>query len=104
MKNALKNLQDQVHELTNAELMGKVYDLVEMIKSTDERLLSVSKKLTGYGTWKSVGFVNEYHFGEDLAKIIEKALTGTITHDEEKEFTISDFEEKLEEAIYQYFD
>lgn len=82
------------------ELMSITSHLTSEIVETDNIFLSVDKHWCGYGTWKTSAFANEYHFGEDLAKAIKNALSGHITHDEDKEFTISDFQDEISDAVF----
>lgn len=100
MKNQYLKLKESAENLSNNELIDAISEFVNEIILTDSRLLSVSKSWSGYGTCKSVGFANDYYFGEELAKAIQKALNGKITHDEDSEFNLSDFSEKIEDAIY----
>ena len=101
MKTLFQTLKSKTENLTINELQNEVQNLVSEIVNTDDRLLSVSKSWSGYGTWKSVGFANKYHFGEDLTALILKGLNGTITHDEDREFKIEDFEDSLFNIIFE---
>lgn len=93
MKAKFEKLRAEVDSLHIAELEERVLELTAEILGTDERLLSVEKIKVGYGSWKSKGFVNNYHFGTDLAGIIAKSLSNCVTHDEDRVFKIADFEE-----------
>ena len=99
-------IQERLHEkCINAnsinELMAITGDFTAEIVESDNIFLSVEKHLCGYGTWKTSAFANEYHFGKELAEAIKNALSGHITHDEEKEFTPSDFEEEITEVVFE---
>lgn len=83
------------------ELMSITSHLTSEIVETDNIFLSVDKHWCGYGTWKTSAFANEYHFGEDLAEAIKNALSGHITHDEDKEFTPVDFQDEIAEAVFE---
>ena len=83
------------------ELMSITSHLTAEIVETDSTFLSISKRWCGYGTWKTIAFANEYHFGEDLAEAIKKAIGRHITHDEEKEFTPADFQDEIAEAVFE---
>lgn len=101
MKTIYSQLQAKVQKLGQSY---QAYQLITeftefLIQNQDERLLSISKQWKGYGTWKSVVFVNQYHYGTELTEILEKAIDGSITHDEECEFQLKDFQEKIEEEI-----
>lgn len=102
MKELFSKLEENKGKYEFMELIKQMQPLVEQIISTDDRLLSVSKRWVGYGTWSSVGFANDYTFGELLAKLLTKALTNRITHDEDKEFVVADFEEDIEEALFEH--
>ena len=99
-------IQERLHETCiNAssvnELLSITSHITAEIVETDNMFLSVEKHLCGYGTWKTSAFANEYHFGKDLAVSIKNALSGHITHDEEKEFTPADFEDEITEAVFE---
>ena len=94
-----KKLEEKRGEYEHKELHDKVSDLVDEILKVEDRFVEVDKQWTGYGTWKSNPFVNEYYFGEKLAELIKKSLKGRITHDEEKEFTIEEFRENRRSNI-----
>jgi hypothetical protein len=101
MKTLLQDLRAKSESLKNNEIIELINSMVEEIIKTDDRLLSVSKSFKSYGTYISVGFANEYHFGEELAKILTRALSGTITHNEDREFHVSDFSERIADLIYE---
>lgn len=102
MKELFSKLEENKGKYEFMELIKQMQPLVEQIISTDDSLLSVSKRWVGYGTWRSVGFANDYTFGEVLAGILTKALTNRITHDEDKEFVVADFEEDIEEVLFEH--
>lgn len=102
MKELFESLEKRCENLGHRELYDEVADFVDKILITDKNLLQVEKKWESNGTWKSEGWAYQYHFGEILKKLIEKATTGRITHDEEKEFSIEEFREDLENEIYDY--
>ena len=93
-------LKEQAPEMAENDLYKVVTELVEEeIIDTDPLLVSVSKVKMGYGTWRSKGFANPYHFGKELADIIASVLSSKITHDEDKEFAVSDFRNDLIDTI-----
>ena len=99
-------IQERLHEkCINAssvnELMSITSAFTAELVETDNILLSVAKHWCGYGTWKTSAFTNEYHFGKELAEAIKNALSGHITHDEEKDFTPADFEDEITEAVFE---
>ena len=99
-------IQERLHETCiNAssvnELMSITSHFTAEIVETDNMFLSVEKHFCGYGTWKTSAFANEYYFGKDLAVSIKNALSGHITHDEDKEFTPADFEDEIAEAVFE---
>ena len=71
------------------------------IVETSDMFLSIEKHWCGYGTWKTSVFANEYYFGKELAASIKNALSGHITHDEDKEFTPADFQDEIAEAVFE---
>lgn len=83
------------------ELMSITSHLTSEIVETDNIFLLVNKHWCGYGTWKTSAFANEYHFGRELAEAIKEALSGHITHDEEKVFTLADFQDEIAEAVFE---
>lgn len=101
MKTKFEALKNKVNELTIQERENEVLNLVKEIIATDSSLLSVDKILVSYGTWKSAGFANEYYFGKELADMLVRALNGKITHDEDRVFQISDFEDEIFNEIYE---
>lgn len=102
MKSEFEKLEQRIGDYLHNELHDLVCDLTSEIIATDSRLLSVDKRWKGYGTWISVGFANKYHFGDTLAELITKALNGRITHDEDREFEVSDFEEEMYYRIFNH--
>lgn len=104
MKTQFETLKNKSQELSVPELMEEVQNLVTEILKSDSVFYSIDKYRSGYGTWKTKGFANEYNFGNELAEILVNALSTGFTHDEEKEFVISDFEESLNELIYESLD
>ena len=97
-----ERLHDQCIKASSVnELMSITSDFTAEIVEADNIFLSVEKHLCGYGTWKTSAFANEYHFGKELAEAIKNALSGHITHDEEKVFTPADFEDEITEAVFE---
>ena len=79
------------------ELADKYTDL---IINTDARMWGVNKRLSGYGTWKArIDFANEYHFGQKIKELLTIDLSSIITHNEDKEFTVKDWEEDIQEKL-----
>lgn len=83
------------------------------IMGTDDGLYSIYRRHeSSYCTWRINLELNEYHFGSKLAEALlitpSRTKTSIITHDEDKEFTLEDFEEILRESydefIYDVFD
>lgn len=101
MKTRFENLKRKVESLNIQELQDEVLELTSEIIKTDSRLLSVDKSWKSYGTWVTVGFANEHHFGNELSAILKKALDGHITHSEDAEYKISDFEEAIFSEIFE---
>lgn len=102
MKARFETLKEKASDLTFVELSNEVSEIVKEIISTDNSLISVDKGWSSYGTWKSAGFANVYRFGDELAQIITKSLSGRVTHDEDKQFEVADFEERLHDDIFEF--
>ena len=102
MKDLFNKLAERKGDYSVSELMPIVDDLASQIVALEPYTIEVDKQWSGYGTWKSKGWVNKAYFGEELANIIVKALNGKITHDEDYEFDLKDFEEPIRERIYEY--
>jgi len=101
MKTKFETLKNKVNKLTINERENEVLNLVKEVIATDSSLLSVDKGWVGYGTWKSIGFANEYYFGKELADMLVRALNGKITHDEDIKFQVSDFEDEIFNEIFE---
>lgn len=101
MKDQFLNLKNQAEEMPQGKLHEAVSVLVDEIIGTDERLLSVSKSWSGYGTWKSSSFANEYYFGDELSGILTKAMNGSVTHDEDRVFTVEDFRDRITDEVFE---
>jgi hypothetical protein len=101
MKNKYERFKRESDSMTIYDVNEGVKQLTRDIIKTDPRLISVDKRWIGYSTWRSRGWANKAEFGEPLAKAIEKALTGRITHDEEMEFKIEDFSEAISDEIFE---
>ena len=99
-------IQERLHEkCINAssvnEIMSITSHFTAEIVETDDMFLSIEKHWCGYGTWGASAFANEYYFGKDLAVSIKKAISGHITHDEDKVFTPADFQDEITEAVFE---
>ena len=99
-------IQERLHDqcikaISVNEIMSITSDFTAEIVETSDMFLSVEKHLCGYGTWITSAFANEYHFGKDLAVVIKNALSGHITHDEDKVFTPADFQDEIAEAVFE---
>lgn len=89
---------------TEAEKLAVCAKFANEIVQIDERLISCSRIRTGYGTWSGrLDFINEYHFGLRLTVILLN-VPSIMTHDEEKVFSPSDFEEDIYEELYNHID
>ena len=73
-------------------------EMAEEICKTNDALLSISKRFVWYGTWKLTLYANECHFGNELAKRLERLYR--ITHDEESKGDIQSFKEQISDIIY----
>lgn len=73
----------------------------ERIRKTDPAFWGIEKRLAGYGTYRAcINFANEYHFGRRLAESLKKDTGSIITHDEDKQFTLNDFEDKIDDVCF----
>nr|DAR48873.1 MAG TPA: hypothetical protein [Caudoviricetes sp.] len=100
-KNLFNELKENQGNFGYEELRSLTDDLAAEIIKADNRLLSMDKKWVNYGTFASIAHANKYHFGEELAQIIEEVLTGRITHDEDHEFRVEDYEEEISERLFE---
>lgn len=81
------------------ELAGKYANL---ILESDSAFYGIERRLVGYGTWQAkINFANEYYFGEGIAHLLTH-VSSIITHDEDKEFTLEDFSEDIEEELVDF--
>lgn len=94
----LKSIAEQSQNFN--DLMNNIEPVIYEIINEDDRLLSVNKNWCYYGTWKVSIFANEYTFGEELSKVLEKI--SIITHDEDKDFTIADLADEIREAVEEH--
>lgn len=81
------------------ELASKYANL---ILASDSAFYGIERTLAGYGTWQArINFANEYHYGEGIAHLLTH-VSSIITHDEDKEFTLEDFAEDIEEELVKF--
>lgn len=81
------------------ELAGKYADL---ILESDSAFYGIERRLVAYGTWQAkINFANEYYLGEGIAHLLTR-IPSIITHDEDKEFTLEDFSEDIEEELVNF--
>lgn len=85
---------------TRKELVEKVDAIVAEIVNEDPRLYGIGRKIAGYGTWHMTLWLNEYRFGEGLKGKLEQHYL--VTNDEDKEFTLADFEEIINDTCQEY--
>lgn len=102
MKTIYEKLKNEAHNLPGNKIDEKVSEFVDfLINQQDTHLLDVSKSWKGRGTWQSVCFANKYHYGEELENVLNKAINGRITHDEEKDFTLEEFRQRINDEIFE---
>lgn len=85
---------------TTFELLDKVQPIINDIMHEDEMLYSINRCWVYYGTWQAQLWTNEYRFGKQLSELLIKKKI--ITHDEDKQFTIDDFEDVIRECVEEY--
>lgn len=98
-------IQERLHDkcikaCSTNELMEITTEFTNEITDTDAVFWSIDKRWCGYGSWKTECFVNEYHFGKELAEAIKEVIEGRVTHDEDKVFTLEDFRDAISEAVF----
>lgn len=82
-----------------SQVLDMAAKYTDEILSTDERLWGVDKRLSGYGTWTvRISYASESTFGKKIVEML-KGLPRVVTHDEDAEFSLSDWEEDIEEAL-----
>lgn len=83
------------------EYDSKVLEIINNILSNEEPF-TVSKRWTGYGTWRVSVEVNSLIFGSELAEYIKDNLVFA-THDEDREFrSFADMEQQVRDVIENY--
>lgn len=98
----MKTYQERIEVMaekaeTMVQLLNDVQSIVDEIMNEDSRLWATTKRMTGYGTWRVTLFVNKYQFGNDLAEELNNIAV--ITHDEDKEYTLTDLEEEIRDCV-----
>lgn len=93
----LKNLDNKIQQYNAIE------SIVEDMMNESERVWRINRRWQSYGTWIVSLWMNEYCYGKELTAKINKRCQ-IVTHDEDKEFSMSDFEDILTEVCIEYFD
>lgn len=101
----MKTIEDfLLYKVEKAENQYQLYNVVDEIKdeimNTDERLYSIKLEMSGYGTYKVKLWLNEYHFGDELKRRLEKHYL--ITHDRYREYKIEDLEEIIDNVLSEF--
>ena len=91
--------------LERCETKAQVYNLsdslVAEIIGSDARVLSCDRRhANGYSTWRISIFANNYHFGGELADILNSI--SIITHDEDRVFTPEDLREDIDLKVTEW--
>lgn len=84
----------------NIEFYQKLDLILDEILNEDVQLISTKKVWVYYSTWRVTLNVNEYRFGNEFAKKLSKLYF--ITHDEEKEYSVMDFKEMIDDCLSEY--
>ena len=95
-----EDLRNEVIASNGTMTQQQKYNLADkytqQIINSDSKLWGVSKHLSGYGTWKArIDFANEYHYGVKIKELLTIGLSSIITHDEDKTYSIQDWEEDI---------
>ena len=104
-----KTLQDEMKEAckqakTNMDLIKIANEFAIKVIDSDPIFWGIEKRWSSYGTWKvRINFANEYHYGNEIAKALT-SIGSIITHDEDKVFTIEDFADYIEDALFDVAD
>ena len=94
---ALKGIENKIEQYTAID------GIVSEMMDENERVWSINRRWQSYGTWKVSLWVNEYTWGHELATEINRRCY-FITHDEDKEFELSDFETLVGDICSEYLD
>lgn len=95
----------QMNDYKNKKDLFNAVDRIiyeEIFDNLDDRLYSFNKRLASRGTWKITLCVNDYHFGSEIAERLNNL--SIITHDEDKEGSLEDFEEAIYDEIQDWAD
>ena len=101
-----KNYQERIaalNTLAKNEKYNAIDSIVAEMLDENERVWSINRRWQSYGTWKVSLWVNEYTWGHELADMINRRCY-FITHDEDKEFELAEFEEMLTDICTEYLD
>lgn len=97
---------DLIADIRKVSSNMSMYELASkyanLILESDSAFYGIERRLVGYGTWQArINFANEYHYGEGIAHLLTH-VSSIITHDEDKEFTLEDFAEDIEEELVNF--
>lgn len=92
----------QLEKCENKPQVYAVSDLLVFdIINSDPRVLSCDRRRdNGYSKWRISIFANEYHFGNELAAILNSIYV--TTHDEDKDFTPEDLREDIDVKVTEW--
>lgn len=89
----------------NAQTMIERIDVCDAIAAdiinTDSVLISADKEWRSRGTWRVGLWMNEHHFGKELAEYLMRRAY-ILTHDEDIEWTLEDLREHIEDYVYEF--
>lgn len=89
---------------TNKDYMKIANEFAIKVIDSDPVFWGIEKRWVSYGTWKArINFANEYHYGNKVAEALT-GIRGITTHDEDKVFTLEDFADEIEEALFDIID
>lgn len=101
-----KTVQETLLRLyKNAQTMSERIDICDAIAAdiinTDPALVSADKEWCSRGTWRVSLWLNVHYFGKELTEYLKKRVY-LITHDEDREFTVEDLREHIEDYAYEF--
>ena len=98
----LGQLQDTAFSGDKQAVKRLCNEIISEIINEGDDMISVVKAEIMKGVWMSIGRINLYYFGEQLADILTTALNTKTTEDRDKKFTVQEFEEDMQNSLYKW--